>query len=75
MNKTTTEFHKRCDQYNKTLTVGHNSLGPGTSGTINRPDSLIGRTFGGFVRSCMPLSTLLFVCPPCSSRSDLPLAP
>jgi hypothetical protein len=27
------------------------------------------------VRSCMPLSTLLFVCPPCSSRSDLPLAP
>ena len=75
MNKTTTEFHKRCDQYNKTLTVGHNSLGPGTSGTIGRPDSLIGRTFGGFVRSCMPLSALLFSCPPCPSRSDLPRAP
>ena len=56
MNKTTAEFHKRCDQYNKTLTVAHNSLGPGSSGTLGRPDSLIGRTFGGFVRSCMPLT-------------------
>ena len=45
MNKTTDEFHKRCDQYAPTVTVAHNSLG---------------RTFGGFVRpspaqpSCLP---------------------
>merc|ERR1719272_1595653 len=48
MTKTPAEFHKRCDQYNKTVTVAHNSLGPGSSGTLGRPDSLIGRTFGGF---------------------------
>jgi len=33
MDKTTDEFHKRCDQYKPTVTVAHNSLG---------------RTFGGF---------------------------
>ena len=56
MTKTPAEFHKRCDQYNKTVTVAHNSLGPGSSGTMGRPDSLIGRTFGGFVRSCPQFS-------------------
>ena len=27
MDKTATEFHKRCDQYTPTVTVAHNSLG------------------------------------------------
>ena len=55
MDKTSpAEFHRRCDQYNKTVTVAHNTLGPDTSGTLGRPDSLVGVTFGGFVRS-LPL--------------------
>ena len=52
MNASPAEFHTRCDQYNYIVTVAHNTLGPASSGTLGRPDSLVGVTFGGFVRSC-----------------------
>jgi len=48
MDKTTAEFHKRCDQYNKTVSVAKNTLGFDTSGTEGRPDNMKGATFGGF---------------------------
>ena len=43
------DFHSRCDPYNFTLTVAHTFHV--RSGTLGRPDSLVGVTFGGFVRS------------------------
>ena len=43
------DFHSRCDPYNFTLTVAHTFKV--RSGTLGRPDSLVGVTFGGFVRS------------------------
>ena len=43
------EFHSRCDPHNITLTVAHTFHVK--SGTLGRPDSLVGVTFGGFVRS------------------------
>ena len=88
MERTTAEFHKRCDPYNTTLTVAKNSLGPGSSGTLGRPDNLKGVTFGGFVRPC-PAPVLVFarralvfvfvrralVCaPPCPCVPPVPVA-
>ena len=76
MNRTVAEFHARCDPHNITLSVAHNSLGRDTSGTLGRPDSLVGVTFGGFVRSflqttCPQLSCVTVL----RAGSDLPLVP
>ena len=49
MNRTVAEFHARCDPHDITLTVAHTFHV--RSGTLGRPDSLVGVTFGGFVRS------------------------
>ena len=67
MNRTVAEFHARCDPHNITLSVAHNSLGRDTSGTLGRPDSLVGVTFGGFVRFSVTKrpSVSSLACPPC----------